>query len=49
MTYTFCKRIIENGTYGDKEAFQVKLDVFYMGGRISQAEYDELTTLLAGR
>ncbi len=49
MTYTFCRRIIENGTYGDAEAFQVKLDVFYMGGRLTQEQYDELTMLLASK
>ncbi len=49
MTYTFCRRIIENGTYGTKEEFQVKLDVFYMGGRLTQEQYDDLTSLLLNK
>lgn len=47
MTYVFCKRIIENRTYDTKEDFQMKLDVFFMGGRINDDQYNELTTMLA--
>lgn len=48
MTYIFAKRVIDKGTYGNKEEFQLKLDVFLMGGRITQEQYKELSTLLGG-
>ena len=47
MTYNLCKRVIEAKTYKDKEDMQFKLDVFFMGNRITATEYDELTELLA--
>ena len=28
MTFTLCKKVIQNGTYGSKEEMMVKLDVF---------------------
>ena len=28
MTYIYCKKVIQNGTYGTKEEMQIKLDVF---------------------
>lgn len=46
MTYIFCKKVIENGTYGTKEEMMLKLDVFLLNDRISQAEYEELVDLL---
>lgn len=46
MTYTYCKRVIENGTYGTKEEMMIKLDVFLLNNRISQEEYNELAELL---
>lgn len=46
MTYIYCKKVIANGTYGTKEEMQIKLDVFLLNNRISQTQYDELTTLL---
>lgn len=46
MTYTLCKKVIENGTYGTKEEMQVKLDVFLLNNRITQEQYTELTALL---
>jgi hypothetical protein len=46
MTYTFCKKVIENGTYGTKEEMQVKLDIFLLNNRITQEQYNELTALL---
>ena len=36
MTYTFCKKVIENDTYGTKEEMQIKLDVFLLNNRIFQ-------------
>jgi len=46
MTYIYCKRVIENGTYGAKEDMQIKLDVFLLNNRITQEQYNELTALL---
>ena len=46
MTYKFCKKVIENETYGTKEEMMLKLDVFLLNNRISQAEYEELANLL---
>jgi hypothetical protein len=46
MTHIYCKRVIENGTFGNKEDMQLKLDVFLLNNRISQTEYEELTELL---
>ena len=47
MTYIFCKKIIQNGTYRTKEEMQLKFDVFLLNNRITQEEYEELTNLLA--
>ena len=46
MTYIFCKKVIENGTYGTKEEMMIKLDVFLLNNRITQTEYNELVDLL---
>lgn len=46
MTYIFCKKVIENGTYGTKEDMMIKLDVFLLNNRITQTEYNELVDLL---
>jgi len=46
MTYIYCKKVIVNGTYGTKEEMQIKLDVFLLNNRITQPNYDELTTML---
>lgn len=46
MTYIYCKKVIENKTYGTKEDMQIKLDVFLLNNRITQEQYDELTALL---
>lgn len=45
-TYTLCKRVIENGTYGSKEDMLLKLDVFLLNNRITQEQYNELVNLL---
>ena len=49
LTYKSCKNLIERGQYKTKEEMQEKLDVFYAGDRISRAEYEELTALLASK
>ena len=45
-TYSLCKRVIENGTYGTKEDMMVKLDVFLLNNRITDVQYNELVVLL---
>lgn len=52
MTYTFCKKIIQNTTYKsqeEKNEMQLKLDVFLLNNRITQEQYNELTELLANK
>nr|DAU24972.1 MAG TPA: Short C-terminal domain [Bacteriophage sp.] len=44
MLYRICKRLIERG---QTAGLADKLDVFYAIGRITEAEYKELTQLLA--
>ena len=46
MTYIYCKKIIENKTYGTVEDMQLKLDVFLLNNRITQENYNELTAML---
>ena len=46
MLYRICKRMIERG---QTEGLADKLDVFYATGRITQAEYTELTELLTAK
>lgn len=46
VTYSIAKRVIERQGYQSKEDFQIKLDVFFMAGRITEPEYLELTKLL---
>ena len=49
MTYKLCKKVIENsinrGTL-DKEGMLVKLDVFLLGNRITEEEYQELAGMV---
>lgn len=50
MTYKICKLTIEITNYktqAEKDEMQVKLDVFLLNDRLTQAEYEELTQLLA--
>jgi hypothetical protein len=52
MTYTYCKKVIENTTYttqAQKDEMQMKLDVFLLNNRINQDQYNELTALLAAK
>ena len=46
LTYRACKSMIERKSYVSKEDMMQKLDIFLIGDRISQSEYDELSTLL---
>ena len=45
-TYILCKRVIERKTYTSKEDMQLRLDVFFTGGRLTSEEYTELSDLL---
>lgn len=45
-TYSLCKKVIENGTYGTKDEMMTKLDVFLLNNRISQKQYNELADSL---
>lgn len=45
LTYRNCKKLIENNRY-EKEDMMNKLDVFLLGDRISQSEYEELVALM---
>lgn len=46
MTYLYCKRVIENGTYGTRDQMVDKLDVFLLNNRITETQYNELISLL---
>lgn len=46
ITYTNCKKVINNGAYGSKEELLEKLDVFLLNNRITQEEYSELVGLV---
>jgi len=45
MAYLAMKKIIEAGGYDKKDVME-KLDVFFAGGRITKAQYQELTALI---
>jgi hypothetical protein len=49
MTYKFCVKVINNGTYGTKEEMMIKLDVFLLNNRITQEQYNELVALLESK
>lgn len=44
MLYRTCKRMIERGNLEDME---IKLDIFFAAGKLTEAEYAELLALLA--
>lgn len=46
MTYALLKRVIDAGRYIDAD-MQNKLDVFYTFGRITQEQYEELTSIVS--
>lgn len=46
MIYKLCKASIIKGTYGTYEEMMNKLDVFYLGNRITKEQYEELVELL---
>lgn len=46
-TYTLCLSMINRKSYKSVEDMQFKLDVFFAGNRINEAQYNELTDLVA--
>lgn len=44
-TYQMCKTLIEKGRY-EKESMQSKLDLFLLGNRITEEEYNELVKMM---
>lgn len=48
MTYKNCKKLIEAGRY-EYDDMMNKLDVFLLGDRITQAQYEELVQMLNDR
>lgn len=46
LTYKACKSQIERKSYTSKEDMQQKLDIFLVGDRITQDQYNELTSAL---
>lgn len=44
---SLCRKVILNKTYVSVEDMQEKLDMFVALGRISNAHYQELTTMLS--
>jgi len=51
MTYIVCKQLINIKEFTQEGAddLQNKLDVFLLNSRLTQAEYEELTTMLASK
>lgn len=43
--YLTLKRMIENG---NTDGLEFKIDIFYAAGKLSDAEYEELTGMLKG-
>ena len=48
MTYRNCKKLIELGRYEYSDMMN-KLDVFLLGDRITQEQYDELVKMMNDR
>ena len=48
MTYRNCKKLIENGRYDYNDMLN-KLDVFLLGDRITQEQYEELVKIMEAR
>jgi len=46
LTFRACKSQIERQSYISKEDMQQKLDIFLVGDRITQPQYEELTEQL---
>jgi len=48
VTYTVCKRLIQNGNY-EKEDMLIKLDIFLLNDRITEVQYNELVGLMQNK
>ena len=48
-TYILLTSKINKGLYQTQEEMQTMLDVFYIGNRITQEQYEELTALVVAR
>lgn len=48
MTYKNCKKLIEAKKY-EKEDMLIKLDVFLLNNRITEAEYNELVAMMGDK
>lgn len=48
MTYKNCKKLIEAGRY-EHDDMMNKLDVFLLGDRITQTQYEELVKMMNDR
>ncbi|MGE6261058.1 hypothetical protein ACQKCU_24825 [Heyndrickxia sporothermodurans] len=46
MTYIACKTLIERKSYASIDDMQTKLDIFLLNDRLSQNQYNELTSQL---
>jgi len=46
MIYKLCKITITKGNYDSYEDMMKKLDIFYLGNKITEAQYKELIDLL---
>lgn len=46
-TYTLCLGMVTRKSYKSTEDMNFKLDVFFAGDRITEAQYNELVTILA--
>ncbi|MER2010693.1 MAG: hypothetical protein ABS939_25065 [Psychrobacillus sp.] len=45
-TYTACLSLIQRKRYTSKEDMAFKLNVFFLNDQLTQAQYDELISLL---
>ena len=45
-THTLCLSMIKRKSYKSLEDMQFKLDVFFAGNRINEAQYNELSAML---
>lgn len=46
MIYKLCKNIINKSNYTSYDEMMNKLDVFYLGNRLTEEQYKELVELL---
>lgn len=46
MLYTICERVIRNKQYISKEDIQTKIDAYFLAGRLTAKQKEELDGLL---